>query len=108
EEDGKLVEALRASGALLVFVGLGCPKQEIWMADHSAQLDAMLIGVGAAFDFNAGIIEPAPRWVHQAGFEWLYRLLREPRRLWRRYLVTSPRFLWLLLCDVFKSGRKAA
>ena len=108
EEDDRLVAALRASGALLVFVSLGCPKQEIWMADHSSQLDAMLIGVGAAFDFNAGVIEPAPRWVHQSGFEWFYRLLREPSRLWRRYLVTSPRFLWLLFWDVLKSGRKAA
>lgn len=94
-----LISALRRSRARLVFVGLGCPKQERWMATHTGELDAFLIGVGAAFDFNAGEVTPSPAWVHKAGFEWLYRLAKEPRRLWRRYLTTSPRFLALVLMD---------
>jgi N-acetylglucosaminyldiphosphoundecaprenol N-acetyl-beta-D-mannosaminyltransferase len=93
------ITALRVSGARIVFVGLGCPKQERWMAKHSPSIDAALIGVGAAFDANAGIVKSSPRWVHSAGLDWLHRLASEPRRLWRRYLTTSPRFLWLLLTE---------
>ena len=92
-EEAAMLRAIDASGARLVFVGLGCPKQERWMARHSPTLRAMLIGVGAAFDFNGGRVRKSPRWVHAAGLEWGYRLMSEPKRLWRRYLSTSPRFL---------------
>lgn len=78
------------------------------MADHTGRLDAMMIGVGAAFDFNAGIVRPSPRWVHRAGLEWLHRLGSEPRRLWKRYLSTAPRFLWLLARDALKRRGKPA
>lgn len=96
-EDSELVNRINSSGAKLVFVGLGCPKQERWMALHKGRVQAMMIGVGAAFDFLSGAVKPSPSWVHEAGLEWLYRLLREPRRLWKRYLGVAPRFLWLLL-----------
>jgi len=92
-----LAAGINASGAQLVFVGLGCPKQERWMAQYKPLISAMMIGVGAAFDFNAGLVRPSPDWVHRAGLEWLWRLVSEPRRLGRRYLTTSPRFLWLLV-----------
>jgi N-acetylglucosaminyldiphosphoundecaprenol N-acetyl-beta-D-mannosaminyltransferase len=82
------------SGAGLVFVGLGCPKQELWMAAHSAEIPAVLVGVGAAFDFLAGSLRRAPLWMQKCGLEWLFRLLMEPRRLWKRYLVTNSLFLW--------------
>jgi len=93
EDEQAEIEQLKHSGARLIFVGLGCPKQERWMARHHGKLQATMIGVGAAFDFNSGAVRKSPPWVHAAGFEWLYRLLAEPRRLWHRYLVESPRFL---------------
>lgn len=96
----QLATDLDASGAKLIFVGLGCPKQERWMAQYKPLLRAMMIGVGAAFDFNSGAVRPSPPWVHKAGLEWLYRLAAEPRRLWRRYLTTSPRFLLHLALDM--------
>lgn len=102
DEDEELVRNLSSSGASLVFVGLGCPKQERWMASHVRRVGAMMIGVGAAFDFNAGIVRPSPAWVHRNGLEWLYRLASEPRRLWKRYLTTSPRFIWLLVKDAIR------
>lgn len=101
-EDAVLISDIQESGAQIIFVGLGCPKQERWMAAHTTKLDAMMIGVGAAFDFNAGIVKPSPAWVHKFGLEWLYRLLSEPKRLWKRYLSTSPRFVWLLMLDWFR------
>lgn len=99
EEERTMITEIANSGARICFVGLGCPKQERWMAKHTSEIDAMLIGVGAAFDANAGVVRSSPPWVHRAGFDWLYRLVTEPRRLWRRYLTTSPRFLWLLLTE---------
>jgi N-acetylglucosaminyldiphosphoundecaprenol N-acetyl-beta-D-mannosaminyltransferase len=78
----------------VVWVGIGVPKQEKWMAEMRARLDApVLIGVGAAFDFHAGLIPQAPGWMQRAGLEWLFRLAQEPRRLWRRYLNYNPRFV---------------
>lgn len=96
-EDTALGSAINACGARLIFVGLGCPKQERWMARHKGQVSGIMIGVGAAFDFISGAVQKSPPWVHRMGLEWLYRLLREPRRLWRRYLLVAPRFLWLVL-----------
>jgi len=92
EEDAAATARINASGARLVFVGLGCPKQEHWMAAHQGRVNAVALGVGAAFDFHAGTVKRAPRWIREHGFEWLWRLCAEPRRLWRRYLVTNTLF----------------
>jgi len=94
QEDEEVVRRIDASGADLVWVGLSTPKQERWMAAHVGRLRApVLLGVGAAFDIHAGLLPQAPRWMQRSGLEWLYRLAREPRRLWRRYLGNNPRFL---------------
>ncbi len=92
EEDAWVVEAIRDSGVQILFVGLGCPKQERWMAEHRESLPCAMVGIGAAFDFLAGCKPQAPRWMRDAGLEWLFRLAAEPRRLWRRYLIHNPRF----------------
>jgi N-acetylglucosaminyldiphosphoundecaprenol N-acetyl-beta-D-mannosaminyltransferase len=93
DEDAAAVERINASGAGIVFVGLGCPKQERWMAEHRGRVNAVMIGVGAAFDFHAGTVRRAPQWMQNTGLEWLHRLAMEPRRLWRRYLVTNTLFI---------------
>jgi len=95
EEDRAIVEAINDSGAGTVWVSLGCPKQEIWMAAHHGAVRAVMLGVGAAFDFHAGTVRQAPRWMRESGLEWMHRLYTEPRRLWRRYLVTNTMFLLL-------------
>ena len=94
EEDTAVVEAIKASGAGTVWVSLGCPKQEKWMAEHRGRINAVMIGVGAAFDYHAGTIQRAPRWMQRNGLEWLHRLCSEPRRLWKRYLVTNTLFIY--------------
>lgn len=94
DEDAQIVRDINDSGADLVWVGLSTPKQERWMAAHRSRLTApVLLGVGAAFDFHAGLLRQAPPWMQEHGLEWLYRLWREPRRLWRRYLRNNPAFL---------------
>jgi N-acetylglucosaminyldiphosphoundecaprenol N-acetyl-beta-D-mannosaminyltransferase len=93
DEDAAAVGRINASGAGIVFVGLGCPKQERWMAEHRGRVNAVMIGVGAAFDFHAGTVTRAPAWMRDNGLEWLHRLASEPRRLWRRYLVTNTLFI---------------
>ena len=93
EEDAATVSRIHAGRAGIVFVGLGCPKQERWMAEHRGRINAVMIGVGAAFDFHAGTVARAPTWMRDNGLEWLHRLFSEPRRLWRRYLVTNTLFL---------------
>ena len=92
-EDQAIVDAINVSGVATVWVSLGCPKQEHWMADHRGRIQAVMIGVGAAFDFHAGTVRRAPFWMRERGLEWLYRLAREPGRLWRRYLVTNTAFV---------------
>jgi N-acetylglucosaminyldiphosphoundecaprenol N-acetyl-beta-D-mannosaminyltransferase len=92
-EDAATVERINASGAGTVWVSLGCPKQELWMAAHRGRINAVMIGVGAAFDYHAGTIQRAPLWMQNAGLEWFYRLVTEPRRLWKRYLVTNTLFI---------------
>jgi N-acetylglucosaminyldiphosphoundecaprenol N-acetyl-beta-D-mannosaminyltransferase len=94
-EDADDVARINASGAHVVFVGLGCPKQEGWMADHRGQVHAVMIGVGAAFDYHAGLQPRAPQWMQHHGLEWAHRLVCEPRRLWRRYLFTNIPFLFM-------------
>jgi len=89
DEDAADIARINASGAGTVWVSLGCPKQELWMAAHRGRVNAVMIGVGAAFDYHAGTIQRAPLWMQNAGLEWFYRMASEPRRLWRRYLVTN-------------------
>jgi N-acetylglucosaminyldiphosphoundecaprenol N-acetyl-beta-D-mannosaminyltransferase len=97
EEDEEVIARINASGADLVWVGLSTPKQEHWMAAHAGRLHAAaMIGVGAAFDFHAGLKPQAPRWLQRAGLEWLFRTFCEPRRLGARYLKNNPRFLALI------------
>ena len=90
--DEEIAAAIEESGARVLFVGLGCPKQERWMAAHREHLSCALVGVGAAFDFAAGAKAQAPAWLQRAGLEWLFRLASEPRRLWWRYARHNPRF----------------
>lgn len=98
EEDREVCARIHASRADLVWVCLGCPRQEQWIAEHKDKLDApVLLAVGAAFDFAAGKAARAPRLLRDSGLEWLHRLVREPRRLWRRYLLYNALFLYLLL-----------
>jgi N-acetylglucosaminyldiphosphoundecaprenol N-acetyl-beta-D-mannosaminyltransferase len=93
-EDAAVVGMINASGAGTVWVSLGCPKQEKWMAEHRGRINAVMIGVGAAFDYHAGTIKRAPPWMQRSGLEWLHRLCSEPRRLWKRYLVTNTLFIY--------------
>lgn len=94
QEDDAIVRQINSSGAGLLFVGLGCPKQEEWMAEHRGRVNAVMIGVGAAFDYHAGTLPRAPDWMRSSGLEWLFRVLSEPRRLWKRYLLTNSVFIW--------------
>lgn len=94
EEGAAYVTAINDSGISVLFVGLGCPKQEIWMAEHKDKLNCVMLGVGAAFDFIAGNKKNAPGWMQSTGLEWLFRLISEPKRLWKRYLKQNPRFIW--------------
>jgi len=87
------VDRINASGVQILFVGLGCPKQERWMAEHKDRVQAVMLGVGAAFDFLTGVKAQAPGWLQSAGLEWLFRLAVEPKRLWRRYMKHNPRFV---------------
>ncbi len=94
EEDDAIIKEINRSRADVIWVGVGAPKQEKWMAAMRGRLDAaVMIGVGAAFDFHAGLVPQAPNWMQSSGLEWLFRLLHEPRRLWRRYARYNPRFV---------------
>jgi len=96
EERTGLHSQIADSKAQIVFIGLGCPKQDIFAYRNRQDIKAIQICVGAAFDFHAGIKSVAPAWMQRSGTEWLYRLVQEPRRLWKRYLVTNSQFLWRL------------
>ena len=93
QEDAAIVAAINSSGANVVWVGLGCPKQEMWMHAQRGRVHAVMIGVGAAFPYLAGITRRAPPWMQRFGLEWLHRLASEPRRLWRRYAATNSYFI---------------
>lgn len=97
EEDNAVVERINASGAGIVFIGLGAPKQDVFAAAHRDRIHAVQVCVGAAFDFHAGLLPMAPIWMQRCGLEWSYRLFQEPRRLWRRYAITNTAFLARLL-----------
>jgi len=94
DEDLTIVEEINLAAVQILFVGLGCPKQELWIATHLHRLHCVALAVGAAFDLLACTKPKAPLWMQASGLEWFFRLLTEPRRLWRRYLTTNPRFLW--------------
>ncbi len=95
KEDDEVTAAINASGARILFIGLNTPRQDFWMAAHKNRVPCVMLGVGAAFDFLAGSKAQAPRWMMKIGMEWFFRLLTEPRRLWKRYLKHNPRFLVL-------------
>ena len=95
EEDAAAVQAINESGAALIWIGLGAPKQEKWMAAHKDKVNGVMLGVGAGFDFHAGTIKRAPVLIQKLGLEWLYRLLQDPGRLFKRYVVTNTKFMWL-------------
>jgi N-acetylglucosaminyldiphosphoundecaprenol N-acetyl-beta-D-mannosaminyltransferase len=100
EEDAELIRTIDAAQPDIVWVGLSTPKQERWMAQHINRLKApVLVGVGAAFDFHAGLKSQAPKWMQRNGLEWFYRLVTEPKRLWKRYLINNPLFVTYVIAE---------
>lgn len=97
EEDEEIIQKINESDADFLWIGLGAPKQEIWMAGHKNKVHAVMIGVGAGFDFHAGVVKRAPVWMQRCGLEWLYRLFQDPKRLWKRYVVTNSKFVWYMI-----------
>ena len=93
EEDEAVIRMINESNADFVWIGLGAPKQERWMAEHKGKINGLMVGVGAAFDYEAGNIDRAPLWMQKANLEWLYRLLQEPKRLFKRYFYTNTKFV---------------
>ena len=93
---------INESKADIIWIGLGAPKQENWMYDHKGKLHGLMFGVGAGFDYHAGKIKRAPMWMQKMSLEWFARLLQDPKRLWKRYLVTNVKFIWY----VWKEGRR--
>jgi N-acetylglucosaminyldiphosphoundecaprenol N-acetyl-beta-D-mannosaminyltransferase len=108
DEDAADIERIRASGADIVLVGRGCPRQERWVALHRGRIPAPMLAVGAAFDYIAGNISRPPRWMQRAGLEWLFRLSQEPRRLFRRYLVHNSLFCLMLAREVLQKKSTAS
>lgn len=110
EEDEAATAEIIAARPHIVWVGLSTPTQEFWMRDHVGRIPgATLMGVGAAFDFYAGDVARAPQWMQKSGLEWLHRLISEPKRLWRRYLVLAPQFVWLAAREEMRRiGRRAS
>lgn len=105
EERDETVENIRNSGAAITMIGLGCPRQEVWAYEFRDTLSMPLLAVGAAFNFHAGFLPQAPRKMRDWGFEWLFRLVTEPRRLWQRYLVLNPLYLCMLCLQAFRLRR---
>lgn len=101
EEDAQAIQRINESGAAIVWVGLGAPKQEKWMYEHRGKINALMLGVGAGFDFHAGTVKRAPAWMRNHYLEWLYRLIQDPKRLWKRYVQTNGKFLLLSVKDAF-------
>jgi N-acetylglucosaminyldiphosphoundecaprenol N-acetyl-beta-D-mannosaminyltransferase len=107
EEDERVTQEIVSSGARIVFVGIGCPKQERWMVLHKERIPAVMLGVGAAFDFHTGRVRQAPHWMQVAGLEWVFRLLMDPKRLWKRYAKHNPRFVALFLLELLGFPRSS-
>lgn len=106
EAEAEMIDRVNTSGANIVWVGLGSPKQDLWMARYRPLLrPELLVGVGAAFDFLTGRVAQAPRWMQRSGLEWAFRFAHEPRRLWRRYLVYNPKFVAALARQLVRGGR---
>lgn len=106
DEESALATKIERARPDILWVGLGSPKQELWMAEHVDLLKVkIMLGVGAAFDFHAGLVPQAPRWVQRLCLEWLFRLFMEPRRLWRRYLLTNPRFIYMMAGHLLRFGK---
>lgn len=101
-EDQEDIAKINGSGAHIVLVGRGCPRQEKWVSNHKGKVQAVMMAVGAAFDFHARNVRQAPKWMQQNGLEWLFRLLQEPNRLWKRYLTTNTLFIFLFLKQKLK------
>jgi exopolysaccharide biosynthesis WecB/TagA/CpsF family protein len=99
DEKDELVREIRQSGAQITFVGIGCPRQEVWAYEFRDELSMPILAVGAAFNFHAGLLAQAPPLLQRCGLEWAYRLSREPRRLWRRYIYLNPLYVGLLCCQ---------
>jgi exopolysaccharide biosynthesis WecB/TagA/CpsF family protein len=97
EEDQEDIAKINNSGAHIVLVGRGCPRQEKWVSNHRGKVNAVMMAVGAAFDFHAKTVKQAPEWMQQSGLEWLFRLVQEPGRLWKRYLTTNSLFVYLFI-----------
>ncbi len=102
QEKQEIVEQIRNSGAAITFVGLGCPRQEVWAYEYRDDLSMPLIAVGAAYDFHAGNLAKAPEFLSKIGLEWLFRLMKEPKRLWKRYVFLNPLYIWLFLLQALK------
>lgn len=103
EEDERYTKQINESGVRILFVGIGCPKQEKWMAEHKDKCSAVMLGVGAAFDFHTGRVKQAPSWMQRMALEWLFRLIMEPKRLWKRYFKHNPRFVLLFLRQIISA-----
>lgn len=102
EEKQKIAQEIRNSGAAITFVGLGCPRQEVWAYEYRDNLSMPLIAVGAAYDFHSGNVTKSPDFLGKLGLEWLFRLIMEPRRLWQRYVLLNPLYIWLFLLQALK------
>jgi N-acetylglucosaminyldiphosphoundecaprenol N-acetyl-beta-D-mannosaminyltransferase len=102
-DDEDYISMIKNSGAHMVFVALGCPKQEKWMATHSKKINSLLLGVGGAFSIYAGTAKRAPQWMRQLSLEWLYRFFQEPGRLFTRYLTTNTLFIYLFAKEKLKN-----
>jgi N-acetylglucosaminyldiphosphoundecaprenol N-acetyl-beta-D-mannosaminyltransferase len=102
EETAATIKLIKSTSPDMVFVALGCPKQEYWMADHKLALDSCLLGLGQAFRVYAGVEKRLPQWMRNLSLEWVYRFYLEPGRLWKRYLTTNTYFLWLSACHLMR------
>jgi N-acetylglucosaminyldiphosphoundecaprenol N-acetyl-beta-D-mannosaminyltransferase len=108
EEDTYIVEMINRAKPDVLWVGLGCPKQEYWVVEHRHRLNVpVILAVGQAFDIHAGVLKRAPRWMREHGLEWLFRLLSEPRRLWRRYLLSNSQFVFYVALEAARAGGRA-
>lgn len=105
EEDIQDIKKINESGAHIVLIGRGCPRQEIWVSEHLGKINAVMMAIGAAFDFFAGNVKQAPKWMQYYGLGWLFRLIQEPKRLWKRYLFTNSYFIYLFLKHKFILSR---
>lgn len=106
EEDEAFTHEIIASKAQILFVGIGCPRQEFWIAQHKDRIPAVMLGVGAAFDFHSGRVKQAPSWMQNLGLEWLFRLIIEPKRLWKRYFKHNPRFVLFFILQLISKWLK--